>query len=496
MNTLYVAHAQLRHSGDYSCAASNSRQFHRVQVSASMAEGSDARLNKEQSCYHLVPNKSLALSCELSEAGRPVSWYKDEELLARPRERYLIEPGRLIITGAETGDAGTYSCLGGRGAGFSVNVAAPIVIEPLPEYREARMHATVDLECKVITRPQPKVTWYRGDASLVPSDKLSLVPGKDGIPDAMLIIRDVSVRDKGRYTCRATHAHCSDPMHVEASTELLVRVFTLNPNPASGKALAKPGEPLVISCDPLDKTKKITWMKGTTDIPSDDAKLSVVENGTSILTISKPTEEDAASYSCNDGTDTKTIEVFYKVTVTTDETHTTASSALVEGKEVWIALKVTGVPAPTLAWTKDGAAWTMPSHVTAEEHNKIPNAMLHFKPIKVEDEGTYTCNATGAGMGTPNPPDVDTFEYKLKVKGKYAALVPFLAICAEVVILCAVIYFVEKKALKAEEPAPPTVAVVDAPEGDDAAAALPVDVVVSAEAVADVGQNLEAPAEN
>ncbi|CAN7977387.1 unnamed protein product, partial [Ixodes persulcatus] len=149
--------------------------------------------------YLQVPNKSLALSCELSEAGRPVSWYKDEELLARPRERYLIEPGRLIIMGAETGDAGTYSCLGGRGAGFSVNVAAPIVIEPLPEYREAMMHATVNLECKVITRPQPKVTWYRGDASLVPSDKLSLVPGKNGIPDAMLIIRDVSVRDKGRY---------------------------------------------------------------------------------------------------------------------------------------------------------------------------------------------------------------------------------------------------------------------------------------------------------
>ncbi|CAN7937530.1 unnamed protein product, partial [Ixodes hexagonus] len=432
-----------------------------------------------------VPNRSLELSCELSGAGRPVSWYKDEELLARPRGRYLLKPGRLVIMGAETSDAGTYSCLGGRGAGFSVNVAAPIVIEPLPEHKVAMMHATVQLECRVTTQPQPKVTWYRGGVSLIPSDRLSLVAGQNGVPDATLVIRDVSAQDKDRYTCRAAHVHCSDPMVAEASTQLMVKVFTLNPNPASGKALAKPMEPLVISCDPLDRNAKVTWKKGTDDIPSDDKRISVVENGTSILTIAEPTGEDAGIYHCADSTDVKDIEVFYKVTVTRDDSHSTASSALVEGKEVWVSLKVTGVPAPKLLWIKDGKVLTMPSHVTVEEHKGVPDATLHFNPIKVEDEGTYNCTASGTGTGVGGP-DVESIVFKLSVKGKYAALVPFLAICVEVVVLCAAIYFVEKKALAAEQPtivaeqpAPLAQEADAAPEGEEVVGAQLADPVAS-----------------
>lgn len=223
----------------------------------------------------------------------------------------------------------------------------------------------------------------------------------------------------------------------------------------------------MISCDPLNPTTEITWQKDKVDIPSKDSRISTVPNGTSILTVAKPTEQDAAEYTCsNKAGESRIINVWYEVTLTKDESHTTAPSALVEGRDVWVALNVTGVPAPALEWTKNGAQWTMPAHVTSEEHNKVPNATLHFKEIQIEDSGTYICNATGQGSQNST-----SLEFKLDVKAKYAALVPFLAICAGAAVLSAVTFYLEKRALQAQGPpqsvlpVPPVDPVVP-PEGE------------------------------
>lgn len=132
-----------------------------------------------------------------------MSWYKDEESLAHPQERYYMEPDRLVILDAQISDAGTYTCLGGRGAGLSVSVAAPINIEPLPEYQIAPVNTTVSILCNIDTYPQPKVSWYLGDALLAPSERLSLAPGKNGVVDSNLTIRDVSLSDRNRYAVQA-----------------------------------------------------------------------------------------------------------------------------------------------------------------------------------------------------------------------------------------------------------------------------------------------------
>ncbi|KAL3249718.1 hypothetical protein MRX96_055918 [Rhipicephalus microplus] len=213
MSTLYVAHAQPGHSGDYSCGI-GLHDAHRLRVLPSSPPGGIlSRRDSQQDCHHLTPNKSLEISCKLSSTGRSVTWYKDDVALHQgQRERYVVEPGRLVIQDARISDAGTYTCLGSGGAGLSVSVAAPIAIEPMPGLPKGQVYrneVTTDdavsfpqvnksfsILCNIDTEPRPRVSWFLGDSPLTPSDRLILSPGKNGVENAKLTILHVTPQDR------------------------------------------------------------------------------------------------------------------------------------------------------------------------------------------------------------------------------------------------------------------------------------------------------------
>lgn len=229
-----------------------------------------------------------------------------------------------------------------------------------------------------------------------------------------------------------------------------------------------PGQPLMISCDPGGKGKAVTWKKDNKVIPADKVTVTVLENGTSSVTVAKPTKEDAGVYECEHGGDKGTINVHYKVTLKMDDSQTTASSAWVEGKEVRLTVLVTGLPPPTLNWTKGRVPLKVDSRVKLAVYQGVKDAMLMFSPIMMSDEGAYTClaeNKDAQGIAL----DKETFNYTITVKGKYAALFPFLGICAEVLVLCTIIYVFERKAIN-DVPQPTAAAEEDAGPPQDAPA--------------------------
>ncbi|KAG8228419.1 hypothetical protein J437_LFUL003892 [Ladona fulva] len=77
------------------------------------------------------------------------------------------------------------------------------------------------------------------------------------------------------------------------------------------------------------------------------------------------------------------------------------------------------------------------------EDKGVPNAILSIDEVVMDDRGTYTCFAKNIANHT----EASTF---VRVKDKLAALWPFLGICAEVFVLCAIILIYEKKRNKAE----------------------------------------------
>lgn len=468
MNTLYVAHALPGHSGDYSCGISL-RDAHRLRVEpASDARSGVLHRDSQRACLHLVPNKSLEIPCELSSSGRSVTWYKDDDVLSQgDGGRIRIQPGGLEIRDSKSSDAGTYTCLGSGGMGVSVSVAAPIAIEPMPAYQNAKVNGTVTISCNIDTRPLPRVSWFLGDTPLTPTERITLTSGKNGVENAKLTIHRVNLQDRNRYTCRAAHMHCADQFASQVSTNLLASIMAITTNedpPGGGKAI-DPSEPFVLACTAGSPNDPIQWSKDGKDITEHIDKLA---NGTSTLTIEKGTPEDVGDYTCKTapaaGTpEEATITVGFKLSAEVSPHHSTAPSACVEGKDAQIVLAILGVPKPTsLVWTKNGDALAVSDRVTLEEFDGIPDAKLRFHPLETGDEGKYSCEVT-------SPKEHVTVEIQLTVKGKYAALFPFIGICAEVVVLCLIIYRAEKRALQQANPAPAAAAAEAGTAGSQAA---------------------------
>ena len=67
----------------------------------------------------------------------------------------------------------------------------------------------------------------------------------------------------------------------------------------------------------------------------------------------------------------------------------------------------------------------------------------------LSDKGTYYCNGTNAVMDQLGV-ETASSDGLVRIKGKLAALWPFLGICAEVFILCAIILIYEKRRNKTD----------------------------------------------
>lgn len=109
-----------------------------------------------------------------------------------------------------------------------------------------------------------------------------------------------------------------------------------------------------------------------------------------------------------------------------------------------------GKPYPSVTWTvrnssDEGNATDVTQALgsralLARSEQGVERAELQLEAARLQDAGLYSCQpAGGASAATV-----------LRVKDMYAALWPFLGICAEVFVLCAIILVYEKRRTKPE----------------------------------------------
>ncbi|CAG4989224.1 unnamed protein product [Colias eurytheme] len=126
-----------------------------------------------------------------------------------------------------------------------------------------------------------------------------------------------------------------------------------------------------------------------------------------------------------------------------------ANSNVVEGQKLKLTCRVIGKPYPRVQWSysnatdeegnfTDVAALGARVSLGASEQG-VPDGALVLDAAAREDAGRYRCAAPNAPA-----PALTT----LRVKDMYAALWPFLGICAEVFVLCAIILVYEKRRTK------------------------------------------------
>lgn len=201
------------------------------------------------------------------------------------------------------------------------------------------------------------------------------------------------------------------------------------------------------------------WSKNGTELelPSKEAGGPKLEANGAELVYKSAREDDYGNYSCSaDGAAGGAWRVHARAVM-----RLPADSSVVEGQKLTLTCKPHGKPLQRVVWyiapfdatlTPDNLTALMPmlTPLAVNEENSrfstnntesgVPDGQLVISAAESADAAQYVCVPEEGVAGVT----------VLRVKDMYAALWPFLGICAEVFVLCAVILLYEKRRTKPE----------------------------------------------
>lgn len=206
--------------------------------------------------------------------------------------------------------------------------------------------------------------------------------------------------------------------------------------------------PLVLSCNVTNgDSSDLKWERNGIDVSKIDSikaryKIIAAENK---FIIEKTNEFDNGTYTCIANGDRKNIIVVANVVV-----RVPSNVNVVEGERLTIHCTAVGTDVKII-WQNGNETITNSTEkfILQIDEKGVDNAILMVDNVSLDDAGEYKCiaNNFATESGVRNEV-IDTSI--VRVKGKLAALWPFLGICAEVFVLCAIILIYEKRRNKTE----------------------------------------------
>ncbi|KAH8263620.1 hypothetical protein KR044_011653, partial [Drosophila immigrans] len=210
--------------------------------------------------------------------------------------------------------------------------------------------------------------------------------------------------------------------------------------------------PLVLSCDVKNTESQdpLIWKKqgvNVTDVASLKGRFRLI-NLERKFVIDRAEAHDDGLYSCEFSGVSKNITAIARVVV-----RVPSNNGVVEGEKLIIPCTVLGSN-PKLSWTFGNYTNLTNSterYILKKDDNNVENAILMIENVTLDDRGDYKCSGRNEANEHALSNTVVAFDTTtVRVKGKFAALWPFLGICAEVLILCLIILIYEKRRNKSE----------------------------------------------
>lgn len=207
------------------------------------------------------------------------------------------------------------------------------------------------------------------------------------------------------------------------------------------------GRPFAVNCSvPAAPGVAVVWKKNDTAVESLwdlRGRYTLDKEGTVFKMSTRTTEDDFGNYTCSIGDNSETWEVRGRPHAKLQH-----NTNVVEKQKLKLTCKLTGKPYPAVTWlfSNDTGNGTdvvealgprVALHTSAQG---VAGAELELQEAERADAGVYMCLPEGGLNATTT----------LRVKDQYAALWPFLGICAEVFVLCAIILVYEKRRTKPE----------------------------------------------
>ncbi|XP_074094709.1 immunoglobulin domain-containing protein Bsg isoform X1 [Cotesia typhae] len=216
------------------------------------------------------------------------------------------------------------------------------------------------------------------------------------------------------------------------------------------KVLTKDDVPMKLECENHTAGEKVDWLKEGVPVSEKFAeKEDWVKVTDGVLTFFKSDKELHGNYSCNTTANASSTSFFRVVPKPTAILQKSVS--VVEGEKLTIICKGNHHPGIKIMWEFAGKTYNNSEgrvKLLTDEERGINRAVLNVENIEMDDRGNVTCTVAYDWNDTTN--HMNSTVALLRVKDKLAALWPFLGICAEVVVLCAIILIYEKKRNKSE----------------------------------------------
>uniref|UniRef100_A0A5F8G4Q1 Obscurin like cytoskeletal adaptor 1 n=1 Tax=Monodelphis domestica TaxID=13616 RepID=A0A5F8G4Q1_MONDO len=264
---------------------------------------------QDQVCVAAESSERVVLSCELSQAGAPVHWYKDG-MVAKESETLLLERKglhcHLILPAAQPQDGGKFVCKAGDDqAVFHVTITEPPVqiVQPQDEmFLTAVTSERVVLMCQV-SQPRALVGWYKNGMEVEESKYLVLE--SEGLQHR-LVLPSVRLQDGGEFVCSTRDDSAFFTLTV---TDPPVRIVS----PQDMVSLASlSSERVVLKCELSRAGVPVRWYKDGLEV--EESRTLILENEGPhhrlILPAAQP--QDGGKFVCKAGEDS----AFFNVTIT------------------------------------------------------------------------------------------------------------------------------------------------------------------------------------
>lgn len=258
------------------------------------------------------------------------------------------------------------------------------------------------IECKVSAKPEPTVQWFK-DGQVLKSD-YRIKPRFDG-QTITLLLRDVSMSDRGSYKCVVTN----DLGSVSSSADMLVEKRKFEPEiisrPKDVKGLENTEARFDIKLNGYP-TPSVEWYHDSEKVKDGDKyKISESkENQVYSLEIRDLQKPDSGIYKCVASNEVGKIDCRAKLEVKEkqfapefDDKDTTRVIELEEGEELDERVTIRGNPKPEVSWYKNGKHLRETSRIQLKPIGN--NYNINIRRAITDDSGTYKCVGTN-DLGT------------------------------------------------------------------------------------------------
>uniref|UniRef100_A0A671R366 Neogenin-like n=1 Tax=Sinocyclocheilus anshuiensis TaxID=1608454 RepID=A0A671R366_9TELE len=361
-------------------------------VGSAVRNFSPFQFSTEPSDTLAVRGALTLLNCSVhSEFPAKIEWKKDGSFLslASDDRRQVLADSSLLISSVvhskhNKPDEGVYQCVATIDSlGTMISRTARLSVAGLPRYLSQPEAASVRvgdshvLNCEVNPDLVSFIRWEQN------KEPVELDQRVFTLPSGALVISNATEADAGLYRCVIDNAgptKTSEEAEIQIlpeSGEERTLEFLLEPQQVSKVV----GESVLLPCVVTGyPTAYVTWMHKDQLIEYSKGRFEVLGGGS--LQIFNLTEEDAGSYSCmadnvNGSIEAQTVLFLKKP----------ANIYAHEATDITFECEVTGSPAPTIKWVKNGDA------VIPSDYFKIIEQNLLVLGLVKSDEGFYQCLA-------------------------------------------------------------------------------------------------------